>query len=560
MQTPNHQDGTPSIHAFAQRLGLGESDKMCCPWCSATRRKHEEKCLTVTIDGRGYLAYCHHCNQTEKFLEGQRRRWTPIERYPIKYERGDPAIIARWFALRGISQATLDAYQVGSGRARGMRFFDLDDHAVTYPIFDDDGTVGNIKYRAAPEKEFRQIKNPLPGFFGRQFLKGGTGSVYLTEGEGDALSLFECGFAPAVSVPNGAIEKPTKIETAKFAYLDHDMPLLASYDRIYLLTDGDQPGTNLRVELAQRLGKARCYTVTYPEGCKDSNDVLVKYGKDGIHDLITNAKPIPIEGLGDFGDILDEAWSDATGERDWGFSTGYEELNHLLRIRPGELTTVTGRPTAGKSTFVNQLCTNLAEYEQCRIAIASFEQLEVRLFNELISKIARHAVHGGRMSHEDWEIHADYVRGRFCPLRFGNAAPTSDLIFEAADAAVRRYGINVLVIDGYSNVQASGSSEPRERVQAFLSRAASWAKKNGVAVFLIAHPRKMNGDQIPTAYDISESAHWFNLNDNIIVVDRPNDAPGYTDIYIEKNRLMGYTGSVRLAFDRPSTTYTDSLY
>lgn len=573
MENPNHLDGTPSIHAFANRLHAGESEKMCCPWCSHQRSKKLEKCLTVTTDDLGYKAYCHHCEQTEKFVEqrGQQRQWTPLTvpyRGPVDYDRGDQDIIARWFGLRGITPQTLDTYQVGFGPARGMRFYDIEDHAITFPVLDDDGKVGNIKYRGAPEKEFRQSKNPMPGFFGRQFLKDGSGSVFITEGEIDAMSLGQCGFSPAISVPNGALQNPTKIETTKFTYLDHDIELLAPYDRVYLITDGDQPGINLRLELAQRLGRERCYTTTYPDGCKDANDVLMKHGIDAVTELVALARPIPIEGLGSYTDTIDEAWADVQGGRDHGFSTGFAELDNLWRVRPSELTTISGIPTHGKSEFVDQLMINLMKYEGQRFAVASLESTEGRHTNKLISKLTGESVYQTDrhpcIDRAEWEGYHAYLAENIFPLRFTDVTPTVDIIIDLAKIAQIRHGINGLIIDPYTNLVQPAGRDDRQLVGDNLGKLERFSKQSGLYIWVVAHPTKMwkddNGDfAVPEGYNISGSANWMDKSDNILVVYRPATDPG-TRIYVRKNKLMGYRGHMSLSFDLESGTYSDTPY
>ena len=57
------------------------------------------------------------------------------------------------------------------------------------------------------------------------------------------------------------------------------MPLIDECKEIILCTDGDVSGQVLRDDLAMRLGKARCKWVSYPDGCKDLNDVLKKFGQ-----------------------------------------------------------------------------------------------------------------------------------------------------------------------------------------------------------------------------------------------------------------------------------------
>ena len=56
-------------------------------------------------------------------------------------------------------------------------------------------------------------------------------------------------------------------------------------------------GLALAEELARRLGKERCYRVSWPDGCKDANDVLQNLGEATLRGSIDNAEGFPLRGL-----------------------------------------------------------------------------------------------------------------------------------------------------------------------------------------------------------------------------------------------------------------------
>lgn len=118
------------------------------------------------------------------------------------------------------------------------------------------------------------------------------------EGELDKLSMEEAGFKNVISVPSGAVP-PRRVAAAraaagsasaasaaprdaqldrKFAFLGRAAPVLAGVRAVLLAVDGDAPGRALAEELARRLGRARCFLLEWPAGCKDANDYLM--GRD----------------------------------------------------------------------------------------------------------------------------------------------------------------------------------------------------------------------------------------------------------------------------------------
>jgi len=88
--------------------------------------------------------------------------------------------------------------------------------------------------------------------------------------------------------------------------------------------------------------------------------------------------------------------------------------------------------------------------------------------------------------------------------------------------------------------------------------------KYNVHVFLIAHPTKIPKDivtkkhNIPTLYDISDSAHFYNKAFNGICVYRNFDT-NTVDVHVQKVKFkwVGKTGMVSFTYDIPSGRYTE---
>ncbi|MGC4008891.1 MAG: toprim domain-containing protein [Pseudomonas sp.] len=189
--------------------------------------------------------------------------------------------------------------------------------------------------------------------------------LIICEGELDAMTLVQAGYNGATSIPLGAVLKVADApinpeEDGKFRFVWDAREVIDSAGRIVICCDGDPPGQAAAEEIARRIGKDRVWTVTYPDGCKDANDVWMKHGQDGIDDLISNCTPWPISGLYDgshFFDGVDDIYANGMGT---GESTGYTSIDPLYTIAPGMLTVVTGHPSSGKSEFVDQVMVNLS--------------------------------------------------------------------------------------------------------------------------------------------------------------------------------------------------------
>ncbi|XP_057465094.1 primase homolog protein-like [Actinidia eriantha] len=108
--------------------------------------------------------------------------------------------------------------------------------------------------------------------------------IIIVEGEIDKLSMEEAGFLNCLSVPDGAPQKlstkelPSPEKDYTFQYLWNCKEYLDKASRIILATDSNKPGAALAEKLARRLGRERCWRVSWPKkdefSCfKDANEV-----------------------------------------------------------------------------------------------------------------------------------------------------------------------------------------------------------------------------------------------------------------------------------------------
>lgn len=497
--------------------------------------------------------------------------------------------------------------------------------AIAFP-YRRDGKIVNAKFRCG-DKTMWQSKGGEKILFGLEHIRNAQ-RIVIVEGEFDKLALDEAGIQQSVSVPDGAPPPPSsKSSTAgqlngkhantsiqpsqqptgstvhenvgamslqlnnvgedrKFAYLHNCRAYLDTASAIVLAVDGDEAGQRLAEELARRLGKERCYTVQWPEGCKDANDVLLK-AADGARELqkvIANARPWPIRGLHTFNDYwmqLLQYWQQGLQQEHIGMSTGWESLDQLYRVVPGELSIVTGIPNSGKSEWLDALAMNLAQQHNWVFALCSLENkvhehgrklLEKfvgRPFFNLPQKFGGHKVQ--RMREDELKRGFEWINQHFVLLRHDDdQLPSIDYILEVARIAVLRYGIRGLVIDPYNELdhRRPASMSETEYVSQMLSKVKRFASHHGVHVWLVAHPRQLHqykGDP-PGLYDISGSAHFINKADAGLVVHRNNQTrdggrPDIVGVHVNKmrNKVAGQTGTVQLRYEKLSGKYVDDV-
>jgi twinkle protein len=551
---------------YGIELSLSETGQKytTCPQCSDQRKKTNIKCLGVDTDRQ--IWNCNHCGwsgslKTKIHLPTRTAKpsytkpnWKPADNLPEK--------VIQYFKDRGISETTLKRNdiqhktEVYFSQVEGMQ------SAICFP-YKRKNEIVNIKYRSG-DKHFSQEKGSAKIFYGLDTIQANDNTLIITEGEIDKLSFDEVGYSFVVSVPDGAPPPDAKNFNSKFEYLENCKNEMAHITDFILAVDNDPAGQSLERELARRLGFDKCFKVSYPDGCKDANEVLVKYGEEGIKRLIGSAKPFPVIGVSQVLDLHDETIKLYQDGYSTVYSTGWTSVDEYYKARPGEISIITGYTGHGKSEFLDALLINLAQRHNWSFGVCSLENLPyVRHVRKLAEKVTGKSFFPNstdRMTEAELSEAESFLHKHF---HFINPEKVEiDNILEIGKALIYRHGINGLVIDPYNELdhkRQSGMSET-EYISQFLSKVRRFARLNDIAVWIVAHPTKPNRDdknKAPTVYDISGSANWANKADNALSVYRGDGDE--VQIHIQKVRFkeVGKLGRVGLKYDWKSGRYTN---
>lgn len=549
--------------------GRGGEIDVTCPECSPSRKKKQARCLSVNVEKGVWL--CNHCGWSGTLGEGGRKSDDLHWRKPM-YRRPDPAaetelpsVTFEWFRSRGIGREVVIRNKI-QRRKVYMPQLEEEVTAIAFPYFRDCDLV-NVKYRDA-QKNFRMEAGAERILYG---LNDIAETTVICEGEIDKLSIETAGIRHCVSVPDGAPTQNTKNYASKFTFLDDER--LAQVKVWIIAVDNDAPGVRLEEELCRRFGIENCMRVTWPEGCKDANDVLVKHDAETLNACLAQAEPYPISGVIEVMDLareLDELYQSGLTR---GLSTGWKSLDDYYTVRAGELNVITGVPNSGKSNWVDALTVNLAKLHGWRFAVFSPENQPLQNhMSRLMEHYAETPFRDGptpRMSLSDMHICRDWVHHHFrFILPEDEAEWNVDFVLTRTEALVRRFGINGIVIDPWNEMEhqrPSGMTET-EYVSACLKKIRQFARRNRVGIFLVAHPQKMyrnkDGDYpVPSLYDISGSAHFRNKADNGLVIYRDiNDPEKHSvEIHVQKVRFreVGRVGGIELKYLPATGGYAD---
>lgn len=550
------------------------NQKTLCPKCSHTRAGANQKdpCLSVTIYSDHVIWNCHHCPFSGGAGNSYKAKNSNVEPTKKEYKKPDvaaekgkyssqfpPAVLEYLTGTRKISkeiiaEAKLSWLQQGD--------------AICFPYYEN-GTLVNIKHRNWKEKKMWQTSGAKQIFYGFDEIKNHK-ELIIVEGEFDRLSIMQGGLKNVVSVPAGAPnEEVSDMKSPKFDFLAHSQADLEKVERFIIAVDNDNNGRILQKELVRRLGKERCWIVTWPDDCKDANEVHVKMGVDMVLACINDAAPCPIEGLFRVSDFEKSLQDYFTQEIDRGVSTGWANVDNYYTVMEGELTIVSGIPNSGKSEWLDALTVSLAKHNNWKFAVFSPENSKEQHVTKLAEKIVRKSSDPrseDRMSFDEFGQGYTWVNSRYYFIEADNQAnlPTLDWILEKASAAVLRYGVKGLIIDPYNEIEhkiPQGMNETHY-ISQLLSRLKRFAKTRGVHIWVVAHPAKLQKDkdgniQMPTLYDISGSANWANKADNGIIIHR-GAVKNVTEVHIKKVRFkhVGKQGDCTLVYEKVSGTYS----
>lgn len=245
------------------------------------------------------------------------------------------------------------------------------------------------------------------------------------------------------------------------------------------------------------------------------------------------------------------------GFQDTGRSPGWDGLASYYRVAKGTLNIVTGIPSHGKSELVDGIMVNMSQLHGWTWVVYSPENYPYELHvQKLVQKYLRKSWR--EITPDELGPALDWLHRHFILVEPDEDNMSLSGFLRLAREATTMTKIDGVVVDPWNELTLDGGEQQRETevIRRGLSRSRWVARRNNLAFFIVAHPAKLYKDKntgtynVPTMYDISGSAHWFNKADNGLSVYR-DFAESCVDVYIQKVRFRvhGKPGCVRLYFD-----------
>lgn len=422
------------------------------------------------------------------------------------------------------------------------------------------GELVNIKFRGGNKKDMKMVTGAELSFYNIDAIKD-TDDCVIVEGEIDCLSLYESSIHNAISVPNGS--------NTDLRCIDRAYEYFANKKKITIWVDKDDAGKILQENLINRFGRDKCYIVQPLNDCKDANDVLVKYGKEKVLELVSNAELLNVQGVVPTNErkaALIDLYNNGVPT---GTPAGIVGLDDHIRFQTGLVTVITGSPSSGKSEFTDFIISNLAVRSGWRFAVFSFENQPTVLHDQkIVEKIAGKAFafrkeSSNRISNKDLDLIFSILDDRFYTIDKTQCDISLDGILQKSEELILRYGIKSIVIDPFNKIhhKTANMYDP-SYINDFMSKLTNFAVAWNIHIFLIAHPSKLLKEkstgkmEVPTLYSISGGANFYNQMDNGIIIHRDR-ATGLVDVIIGKIRFneQGKEGFVSFTYNTLTRQY-----
>lgn len=457
-----------------------------------------------------------------------------------------------YLCSRGLSEETLDAFNISSDRYGNIAF----------PFYED-GELVLIKYRKPKEynKKDDESKNQgkewsskdgKPILFGMDKVSFNQPLV-ITEGQVDAMSLYEAGITNVVSVPMGC----NNLEWIKLCW-----DWLDKFSMFILFGDNDAPGRDMINTVVKRLGEDRCmlppkYPIINkeegPTQLKDANEILYYCGPEVLKDIFNQCEPAPVEGVLNLSDV--RLVNPQSIPR---IATRIPTLDKAIAgFAEGGLTVISGKRGEGKSTISGIFLLNAIDDEKS-VAAYSGELSSSNFLNwimcqacdrELMSYYKDDRI-GKKYSQVPYDVQQRirtwmddkfYLYDNSC-VKEGESL--IDSVLKRFALCARRYGCKLFLVDNL--MMLTSGIEEELKMQAKITAALKqFAVRYKVHVILVAHPRKTPAGQAFSSDDVAGSAAITNLADIVMSIEKPN-------IRVTKNREFGETPFIKCCFD-PAT-------
>ena len=486
--------------------------------------------------------YCFSC---ENFIPGRNEMiQNNVTKAPIQGVINNVFTKGEYSALqgRGIKQEVC--------RKFGVTVTDKNNKHI-YPYYDQDKNhIGN-KIRKVDEKKFFVEGNTSKAqLFGQHLFSAKGKYITVTEGEIDALSIYQM-FGekwPVVSVRHGSASAHKDCQ--------QELEYLNSFENVILCFDNDAAGKKAADKVAVLFEPHKCKIVSLDY--KDANEYLVAGQTQAFVSRWWEAKEYTPAGIKNLKDLGEDLYKDVECESVAFPWVGMNEK--LYGMRTVELVTFTSGAGMGKSCMMLELMHHLMSNTNHNIGVLALEEsirntafniMSVEADARLYIKEVRDTYSKDQL--KTWEENT-IGTGRFYAFdHFGSIS--NDEILNRIRHMIKALDCKWIFLDHLS-ILVSGQEDmgdERRGIDLLMTKLRSLVEETQVGLLLVSHLRRTTGDrghedgrEVSLSH-LRGSQSIAHLSDSVIALERNQQEQderlaNTTTIRILKNRYTGDTG------------------
>lgn len=518
---------------FAQGTGIEHFQKgnelffKYCPFCNGGRN-HDKKTFSINLDTGQWQCLRGSCGRKGNMItlmqefswfslgDGiddyyrKQERYRSFIRKPVEVK--DKAI--EYMEKRGIPEEITRKYEITIRKDR--------DNVLVFPFIDENDSMWFIKYRdmayekgvSEGSKEWCEADRK-PILFGMNHCNFENEVLVMTEGQIDSLSCAAAGVENAVSVPTGK---------NGFTWVPYCWNFLGRFNELIIFGDYENGEISLLEDMKTRFhGRIKHVRPEDYRDCKDANEILLKYGKEGIWRCINNAEQIPVPGLKRMADIQRVNLSEVES-----MDTGIKAIDEKCRFYFGELIVLTGAAGDGKSTLASQLVTK-ALNQGYPSMIYSGEMPSWLVKNWVDFQIAGSANLNSNndIVEETYELIKNwdmYQKLYVYDNSDDDIEKAHEALLRTIENGIQQYGVRFIVVDNLMTaMDFDGEIELNQAQTKFTKQLADIAQDRNVIIVLVVHPRKSKVSGSFSNDDIAGSSNIVNRAHKTIRYARPTE-------------------------------------
>ena len=391
------------------------------------------------------------------------------------------------------------------------------------------------------------------GLFGEQLFGKGGKYLTITEGECDAMAVYEMFDKKwaSVSIKRGASGAVRDIRDS--------IEFVESFDNVILCFDNDKYGREAARKVARIIKPGKARIVSLPTGFKDANIMLEKGQYAQFTRAWWDAKTYTPSGIMELSSAKDK-WLHREVKESIAYP--YEGLNKkLFGMRKNELVTLTGGTGLGKSSFTRELIHYLIKNTEDNVGIIALEENWLRTADGIVAIEANDRIYleEKRNKYTEEELTELFDKAIAKDKVFIHAHLGSndiDEIFSKLRYMIIGCECSWIIVD-HLHMLVSQLTEGDERrgIDNLMNRLRSLVEETGVGMFLVSHLRRAAGEKgheqgiVVSLSHLKGSQGISQLSDCVIALERNQQAEDPEEANTTKVRVLKsrYTGDTGLA-------------